>query len=412
MAEVELLKAQLAALKVQLEEAAVANRAYAERLAGAEAEGVLLDRTLNALRRIPEVDPTPRPPRRDLGLQTLIKAWGGGPQDIPVEEYLGRIRTVGRTGNWTPEDHANICRLKLTGAAAAFLEGHATLSREDATFEDQVAGLTARFSDPHMWEVREEELRSCSQKSNESIQEYADRVTRIGKKATRPGENEAETAWLRREGEKQTLRAFVRGLQGKVASMVALEEPRDMATALTRALSIDHTLKTLRVKEKETKRVYTVEEPEEAGEDEEGVYLANQATKGMGRPGRCFGCPCHQPTSNHPTSRVPPIPPRRNPPSPLRTSQNPREETRRCFRCDQEGHMARSCVNPPSFQGPTSSGPLGQRPLVQCFRCDGFGHLARYCPAGPQRLPIEASPNGNGTRIAPSAYPAIQGAPQ
>ncbi|KAF6215692.1 hypothetical protein GE061_000023 [Apolygus lucorum] len=137
MAEVELLKAQLAALKVQLEEAAVANRAYAERLAGAEAEGVLLDRTLNALRRIPEVDPTPRPPRRDLGLQTLIKAWGGGPQDIPVEEYLGRIRTVGRTGNWTPEDHANICRLKLTGAAAAFLEGHATLSREDATFEDQ-----------------------------------------------------------------------------------------------------------------------------------------------------------------------------------------------------------------------------------------------------------------------------------
>ncbi|KAF6216031.1 hypothetical protein GE061_000368 [Apolygus lucorum] len=426
-------------LRQLLREAEVANREFAvrerqlEEQAAAAAEALRLSeealrRETATTRRVEEmmgglaiggVQGT-RPPRKDLGLQSLVKPWSGGSDSLQIEEFIAKLREVGNLGGWDSADLACICRLKLQGTASAFLEGQELL-RETRNFEVLVRGLVGRFTDPFEWKRREGELRKLSQKPKETLSEFADRATTTGRRAVRLGESEEETAWLHREGRRRTLEAFIHGVRGEVGRQLTIEQPDTLERALTRALAIEAGLKRRAVEEEPkrmlptwTDEVETQEgQPLPCGQSDSRICVAAQ-----GR-GPSPSCTCGR--------RREPLAAPTPPPLPLGAQPYP-PRLFRCYRCNTEGHIARYCPYPPPMgnnpeysqprppqggrarEGPSGPPPLmgltlPPRPMERCFHCNEMGHIARYCPRGHLPCAIEAAPKETGPQAARLADP-------
>ncbi|KAF6203460.1 hypothetical protein GE061_001791 [Apolygus lucorum] len=322
--------------------------------------------------------------RKDFSMQSLVRKWGGTKDEVPVEEFLAQLRSIGKTGHWEDSDLVTICRLKLQGMATAFIEGHPELTGEGVTFPQLEAALKKRFADPKVWEVREEELRRCVQGPTESIREYADRVLNLGRRAIRPADNAIESAWLQNEGNKRTVKAFVQGLRRVVAKEVALRHPTTADEAIEMALEVEHTLRQLRYSEMGREgRVLAIDEvgPEpDLPADEVAAMWPNHRVPRRAEPrDSCPQCARRAPQAERgaPTS---------NPPT--------------CFRCGQPGHMARFC------KADVESGALQRTALPVCYRCQQTGHIARYCTtmvASEEAKRQEDDPKARGPRSAPAA---------
>ncbi|KAF6210080.1 hypothetical protein GE061_015836 [Apolygus lucorum] len=164
-------------------------------------------------------------------------------------------------------------------AAAAFVEASPTLAREDLQFRELEEALLGRFSDPRGWEKGEEELRNIVQGHKEGIRAFADRVAEVGRRAIRPGATEAETGWLRGEGVRRTLQAFVKGLRGEAGRVLALENPLELQQAVERAITVEAALANRREVD-DRKKVYPVREDTEGGvEPQEEALTARVAAQ-------------------------------------------------------------------------------------------------------------------------------------
>ena len=89
--------------------------------------------------------------------------WTGTSSLTPVEEFLKRIAQAAQCGNWTDEDCVTICKLKLAGAASAFVESRLLLSRYNITFESISSALIERYMDTKIWEQCDRLLQKASQ---------------------------------------------------------------------------------------------------------------------------------------------------------------------------------------------------------------------------------------------------------
>lgn len=48
-----------------------------------------------------------------------------------------------------------------------------------------------------------------------------------------------------------------------------------------------------------------------------------------------------------------------------------RGDTKNCDYCSKKGHLAYNCKQRPGYE---------QRPIRRCFNCDQEGHMVKYCP--------------------------------
>ena len=114
---------------------------------------------------------------RDLSLHELINNWNGTSSSTPVEEFLKRVPHAAQCGNWTDADCVIVCKLKLAGAASAFVESNLVLRRNDIAFESLSSALIERYGDTKSWDHYDRLLQDATQGPREDVKCFADRCS-------------------------------------------------------------------------------------------------------------------------------------------------------------------------------------------------------------------------------------------
>lgn len=277
---------------------------------------------------------TPEPVRlapvtkKNLGLQSMVAAWSGE-DTVTVAEFFEGVDLVARCGNWEDQDKALVVRMRVTGAAAAFLASRADLRRPETTYADLRRALEVRFRDGVKPEQYLLQLSSLTQAADEGIGPFADRCRRVGEKAQGSESTPQEQAAARRQIDKVVLAAFLRGLRGEVGRFLRLNPPETLEEAVQKAVLAE---------------------------------IEFGATRHL--------CAVAQPAPSIVTQEA--------------TSSAPAVEVRRvervgpeCYRCGGRGHISRNCSTPrPRTDRQANRPNLESGP---CFNCGRRGHIAREC---------------------------------
>lgn len=279
--------------------------------------------------------------RKDMTLQSMVGTWSGE-DSVPVTEFLEGVELVAQSGHWDDKDKALVIRMRLKGAAAAFLASRSDLRRPETSYRNLKEALEIRFKDHSKPEHYLLRLSSVAQSPTEGIGPFADRCRAIGEKAQREEGTALEQAAARRQIEQVVLAAFLRGLRGEVGRFLRLNPP---------------------------------------GSLEEAVQKAVMAEREYGSASQsCFVAQTDSPQAMNRTELDP--------------SQQIGSIALECYRCGGKGHMARVCATP-RLQGKANAVPVKSvgAPLGPCFSCGRRGHFARNCR---ERDSSQRAPKGSG----------------
>lgn len=302
--------------------------------------------------------------KRDLSLQALIKPWGGGPDEVSVEEFIQNLEDVASSGGWSEADLKIVCRNKLMGAAALCISGHQELRVPNANFEDFKNVLRQRFVDLATPAQRLLELNSLRQRSDESARDFADRCLKYGAQTIPSGSSSGGAGWGEAQVESCVIAAYIKGLRGEAGRQLRYDPPGTLREAMWKAA-----------------RVEEVEGNRRGGYEWESMQSSGASQVGM-----------------------------------VSTSRQNTSEALACFRCHEKGHVVRNCpirsprdnkVMPNSSS--SSEGRTKQKKLLYCFVCGECGHFARNCSKrakGPKVQGCQLAnmdPNDVGSPVSPTA---------
>lgn len=281
--------------------------------------------------------------KRDLGLQNMIKPWTGAPGSPPIGQFFKKLEKIGAMGNWTEEDHIIIAEQKLGGMVEKFLESKPELVGAGASYESFKTAVTKRFQDPREREKLEGELCEAKQGAAEPAKNFADRVRSIGARLISSIVEEEERGILTKHIEGRVLAAFLRGLRPDTAKFIQALGPSTLQEAISRAEPFD-------------------------------------VTEGPNREGRnrreVFGVEAEVPTELNFQDGSRPLGDRGCEINLIRPAERAQF---RCYRCGNEGHFARGCLQAPTTSAVEKRGAT--KPNNKCFSCGGEGHFARECPS-------------------------------
>ena len=343
------------------------------------------------------------------GLLSSLPTYDG--EEGTPGHFFRRLDTVGELSGLTNEQKALAVHLRITGAAARYVQNTQGLvnSRD---YEALKRGLTARFSQRENEGVLEKRFSACSQRPGERAAEYCDRLKEIGAHLLRavlgsrplhPDQQEAETAAHRH----RVLRRFINGLRPEISRSVARNRPDTLPAALELAM------------------------------DEEELLGGPGASGGMGL---CASVDVRDlaalvavevaKLNSTQVAEATPAAPQQVQQAAPPAAVSPRSEIQElcsamkevllqmpegavCYRCGQPGHIARVCTlygaGAPGSRGSPSGRPNGRfgrssyrnrgggaragESGGECHRCKSQGHWARDCPA-PQPA-HSGTPNGS-----------------
>lgn len=291
--------------------------------------------------------------RRNLGLHTLINPWAALENQCSVLKFKKRFLEVSEMGRWGVDDQRGILRLKCQGRAEAFLDANESLlaQNDPAPFW---AAMVNRFTDPYELHNLQKELGNAKMEQGETSRDFAERVQQLGERLKAYGKDAEDV-------NQRVLMAFVGGLRPYVEAVVMGQEPATIEAALKLAAPFD----------KHPPRGWqtAATSAKESRATSEGIMVAQAVNRprdeerGSQGGGKGAGGPI-------------------------------------CWRCNQRGHMSRSCPQ-----------PFVVTPDTQCHVCRGYGHISRTCPQGGQReQPPRLALTAPEPREAPN-FPGTQGTP-
>jgi len=119
----------------------------------------------------------------DAGYVNLIKDFSGSyPHGTQVNEFLNSVSEIGEVAQWDEATKMRIAKLRMTGRARLFRESSTALN-DATTWADFCKIFKARFGNKDPKAVHMNKFYACTQHENESIADFATRLSVLCNKA-------------------------------------------------------------------------------------------------------------------------------------------------------------------------------------------------------------------------------------
>lgn len=174
---------------------------------------------------------------KDLTVSNLIESWNGeGP--VSATEFSNKIERAAKSGNWSDTDKVTVAVLKLTGAAALYLNSNDETTRDDITFQRLREIFIERFKVKHLDQFHYSALQNATQHRHETPEQFADRCRRLCALTIRQVADPAQQRIINEEADRRMLAAYTNGLFGNVGRQVRYRMPSTMTEAIQIATTV------------------------------------------------------------------------------------------------------------------------------------------------------------------------------
>lgn len=157
-----------------------------------------------------------------------------GTGELSVKQFLGKVREISKLSNWSDAEKITITKLKLTDAAAAYVNSEQRIN-ENTTFEDISQLLIRRFEKHIPIASHLQNFSSCKQKENESVKEFASRLSQHASNIL--SFNGAPSAEVMQAHDLMVQAKFTAGLWPKIQRFVLSQSPTSFQNAVDIAVS-------------------------------------------------------------------------------------------------------------------------------------------------------------------------------
>jgi hypothetical protein len=181
-----------------------------------------------------------------VGSLSLIREFDGKSSGIGVTEFLNQVNEVGVLNDWDEKKKILVARLKMTGSARLFRD-HEEAFIALTDWVDFCKAMRARFVPVTSDDAKLFKYLNASQKENETIFDFATRLSVLHDKAKPavPGESEATKAARLASKYADLKPLFLRGLFDKnLARRVMDRSPSSYNNAVIMASTLDANKKT------------------------------------------------------------------------------------------------------------------------------------------------------------------------
>lgn len=326
-------------------------------------------------------EPAVVPRAAPLGpLITVIENYYGENKPPTIESFLQQLEEVSKLGGWSEKSKVAIARIRMKGDAAEFMNANPHL-RKLENWKTFKSALLTRFARQEPLAHKLQRFHECIQKSSETVNEYVTRLKLAGNRTLKVTEDREEND-MRAQLLEETMQAqFIRGLRQNIRRFVMSRNPASFDEAVT--VAINEELNEMQSQERKHS-VYMVDADKQRSapiqtranipaqmrprDQVEGLPRTENRTGDQRR-----GSDWREKPASYNTRRVQ----WEKPGSDDRDRQALQtSRQRRCYRCNEVGHLVRDCHLPP---------PQDRRyehDGIKCYNCQAPGHKSPQCPQG------------------------------
>ena len=151
---------------------------------------------------------------------------------FPVQDFIQEVEDAAEIGTWADNIKIKVAKSKLSGAIADLVRNRHEINHAK-TFKEFSDKLTSALHEERPVSVRLQDLMTCVQQPEESVDAYATRIRQKAKGLTEWDATD-ETKQLKN---KTVSAAFVKGLKPSIRQHVLPSNPSDFEAAITLARS-------------------------------------------------------------------------------------------------------------------------------------------------------------------------------
>ena len=172
---------------------------------------------------------TPATPLNIHSVATFIPNFDG---TFPVQDFIQEVKDAAKLGSWPDNICIKVAKSKLSGTIADLVRNRHDINHA-TTFQEFSDKLTSALHTERPVSVRLQELMTCVQQPEESVDAYATRIRQKAKGLTEWDATD-ETKQLKN---RTVAAAFVKGLKPNIRQLVLPSNPSDFEVAITLARS-------------------------------------------------------------------------------------------------------------------------------------------------------------------------------